>query len=727
MRSVIRLTALLFLTCLIAAPALAQQASTVSGTVNNASGKAVAGATITLEAPTGNRETRSGPDGKFSMANVPSGSYTLNVRADGFVTSRTTLAVSAAMATLEVKLNPEPHFTEVVSVSPNARSAFESYQPTTVLGGQDLAVNLKGTLGATLDTEPGVATRSFGPGPARPVIRGLDGDRVLVLENGNRMGDLSSQSGDHGVNVNPASAQKIEVVRGPATLLYGANAIGGLVNVITSAIPTTVVPRPAANLTFDLGSAASEGGGAGDITVGRGALAAHFSASGRRSGDFKAPDGTVPNSFSRAGFFEGGVSRVSEHGYVGGSFAFDRTHYGIPFVEEGETNLDPRRRLFDIRAEQRDLNGFFSSVRASFGVRRYQHDELDGDVVATSFQNNTADVNVLANHRQVGRLKGTIGGSFLTRSFDVQGEEVLSPAVDQRGFAGFVYEEASLTNTLTLQFGGRMDRTSFRPDGLTNRDFTNASGSIGLLMKPTSQLTVAFSLANASRNPALEELYFHGPHPGNAVIENGDENLETERATGFDTSVRWQAARASGEVTYFFNTVNNFIFRQLTGTIDPDEGLPDSFFTQGDARLQGIESHLDLHVTEMVWFEGGLDYVHGQLTALDQPLPRIPPLRGRAGVRFQRAALQVGVDGIFTAKQDRIFNVGGVGETPTAGYSLAKIFAAYSFQRGPATSTLAVHLDNAGNVLYHNHLNYLKDLAPEVGRDFRVTYTVSFR
>jgi iron complex outermembrane receptor protein len=129
----------------------------------------------------------------------------------------------------------------------------------------------------------------------------------------------------------------------------------------------------------------------------------------------------------------------------------------------------------------------------------------------------------------------------------------------------------------------------------------------------------------------------------------------------------------------------------------------------------------------MIWFEGGIDYVRGELTVLGQPLPRMPPFRGRAGVRFQRNALQVGVDGIFTARQDRVFDVNGVGETPTDGYNLAKIFAAYSFEHGPTLSTIAVHLDNAGNVLYRNHLNYLKDLSPEVGRDFRVTYTVSFK
>jgi iron complex outermembrane receptor protein len=711
-----------------ASPAFAQQGATVTGTVVTNSGAPVVGAMVALESVTGTREIKTGTDGKFSLANVPPGPYHLSVRADGFLSTRVDLTVAGTAPAVEVKLAASPHFSEVVSVSPDARSQFDSYQPTSVLGGQDLAAHLKGTLAATLDTEPGVATRSFGPGPARPVIRGLDGDRVLVLEDGQRMGDLSSQSGDHGVNVNPASASKIEVVRGPATLLYGANAIGGLVNVVTKSIPTAPVFAPTGSITFDAGSAASEAGGAGDVTVGRGSLALHLSGSGRRSGNYATPAGDIPNSFNRAGFFEAGLSHVTNHGYVGGSFAYDRTHYGIPLVENGETNLDPRRKIFDLRAERRNLSGPFSSIRLSFGARRYQHDELDGTEVATLFINNTTEFEFRANHRQAGRLKGTLGASVLTRTFSAQGEEILSPKVSQKGFSGFLYEEAALSRHVTLQFGGRLDRTIFDPtEALTLRRFTNASGSVGLLVHPSDRTTIAFSLASASRNPALEELYFHGPHGGNAVVENGDETLKTERALGFDTSFRWEASRASGEVTYFVNRVKDFIFRQLTGEIDE---LPVSFFTQGDATLHGIESHLDLHASELVWIEAGLDYVHGQLTSVGMPLPRMPPLRGRVGIRLQKNAFQAGVTGTFTAKQNRIFSIatpdGPVGETATGGYSLVKLFAAYSFVHGRTTSTLAVRLDNAGNVLYHNHLNYLKDLAPELGRDFRVTYTVAF-
>jgi iron complex outermembrane receptor protein len=322
-----------------------------------------------------------------------------------------------------------------------------------------------------------------------------------------------------------------------------------------------------------------------------------------------------------------------------------------------------------------------------------------------------------------------LGLAGVTRSFSATGEEALSPAVDQNGFALYLYEEATLSRHVALQFGGRYDHAHFSPaEEFSQRGFDNFSGSVGLLLHPSDQTTVAFSLARAARNPALEELYFHGPHPGNNAFENGDDTLKSEDAVGFDMSFRWQGAKATGEVTYFINNVNNFIYRELTADVEDD--LPVTFFTQSDARLQGVEAHIDLHLVAPIWLEAGLDYVHGDFTVLDQPLPRMPPLRGRIGVRYQHNALQVGVDGIFADKQDRIFVLetpdGVVGETPTDGYGLARLFATYSFTTGKVVNTLGVRLENAGNTVYRNHLNYLKDLAPEVGRDFRVTWTVHF-
>jgi iron complex outermembrane recepter protein len=703
-----------------ASPVAAQQATSVSGTLTNSlSHDAIANATVTVEEL--GRTARSGTDGKFTIPDVPAGQYHLLVRAQGFSPKRSEITVAATPLTADVAIDPELHYTEVVSVSPEARDTFESYQPTTVLAGQELDKALQGTLGETLQNEPGISTRSFGPGPSRPVIRGLDGDRVLVLSDGQRMGDLSSQSGDHGVNVNPASASRIEVVRGPATLLYGANAIGGLVNVITNEVPMSPVNGAHGNVTFDVGSAAKEGGAAGAVTVGNGAFALHLGGSGRRAGDYNTPEGEIPNSFNRTGAAEVGVSWTGQNGYFGGSFAYDKSHYGIPLVEAGETNLDPRRKTFSLRGERRNIGGAFDSVRFSLGVRNYRHDELDGEEIATSFKNDTAEFQVLAAHKTTSKLKGSIGVWGLNRNFDVAGEEVLSPAVDQKAFAAFVYEEITASPHVTFQFGGRVEHSAFEPkQDEPARDFNNFSGSVGLLLHPTDATTVAFSLARAARNPALEELYYHGPHPGNAAVENGDPDLEAERAIGFDVSLRWRGRRATGEVTYFYNNISNFIFRSPSDEVEDD--LPVTFFTAGDSRLQGIESHLDVAVTKDVWIEGGLDYVNGELTSSGLPLPRMPPLRGRAGLRVQHNAFQAGAEGVFTAKQDRLFTL----ETPTDGSQVMKLFASYSFVTGATTSTITARLDNATNELYHNHLNYLKDFVPEIGRNFKLLYSVKF-
>ena len=528
--------------------AAAQASGRVSGQLtDSASLKPVKAAIVTIEEL--RKDVKAGADGTFAIDNVPAGTYHLVIVSPGYMPGRREITVGSTELKVDAALDPELHYTEVVSVSPDARNQFESYQPTTVLAGQDLARQLEGTLGATLENQPGVAERSFGPGPARPVIRGLDGDRVLILENGRRMGDLSSQSGDHGVTVNPAAATRIEVVRGPATLLYGANAIGGLVNVLSDQIPRAPVNGVSGTVTMDLGTAASEGGGAGDIAWGNGAFAIRAGGSGRQSGDVDTPSGTIDNTQSRSGFGNVGASWTGARGYVGASYGRDDSKYGIPIVEEGNIQLTPRRHLFDIRAEGRDYGGFFSSYRASVAVRRYAHDELEGDEVGTSFKNDTAEVELFAGHRAFGRLKGTIGAWGSTRSFEAIGAEALSPPVDQNGAAGFVFEEVTWPH-VTFQFGGRVERASFDPSGgLRARDFTNVSGSLGLLLRPTDAMTVAFSLARASRNPALEELYFEGPHLGNFAFEVGNPDLDSEHALGFDASFRWRHRRASGEIT----------------------------------------------------------------------------------------------------------------------------------------------------------------------------------
>ncbi len=677
-------------------------------------------------------ETTSRPDGTYSIPNVPAGPHHLLVIAKGFVPARSELNVAQAALSVDVAVDPELHYSEVVSVSPDARNQFDSYQPTTVLAGQDLAKQLEGTLGATIARQPGVAERSFGPGPSRPVIRGLDGDRVLILDDGQRVGDLSSQSGDHGVVINPTGASKIEVVRGPATLLYGSNAIGGLVNVISDTIPTTQINGVRGGITADIGTAAADVGGAGDVLYGNNRWAVHASGSGRRSGDVDTPEGTIENSQSRGGFGSVGVAWTGEHSYFGGSYGYDNTKYGLPYVEEGQIQLTPRRQMFGLRTGADSLRGAFTSFRALFGYRQYKHDELEGEEIGTQFENNTTDLNVQAKHRQWGRLTGTIGGSFLARAFTATGAEALSPPVDENAFALFLYEELTWPH-VTVQFGGRVNWAGFTPGGgLPDRDFTDGSGSVGILLRPAAandKLTFAFNIARAARNPALEELYFFGIHPGNFAFEIGNPELNSEIALGLDASVRWRYRRFSGELTYFYNRIDDYIFRDpvsegefadLFPDVDP-EGFPIVASVAADSLFQGVEAHSDIDLGAGFIAELGFDLVRAELRERNEPLPRIPPTRFRGGLRYQRNAFQAGGEIIAVSKQDRVF----FEETPTDGYNLLKLFAAYSFG-GRGVNTITARLDNATNELYRNHLSFVKDFVPEMGRNFKLVYSVRF-
>jgi iron complex outermembrane receptor protein len=730
----------------------AQAGVTVTGRlVNSLSGDPIAGASVQIDEL--RRQAQSASDGTFAFENVPPGTYHLSVRTSGYSSRRTEVTVgSTALAAGDLRIDPELHFEEVISVSADApRSQFETFQPTSVLVGQELAKQLEMSLGATLENQPGVASRSFGPAPSRPVVRGLDGDRVQILQDGQRMGDVSSQSGDHGVTVNPAAAQRIEVVRGPATLLYGANAIGGLVNIITEDIPTRPLEGASGNVTLDLGSAAKEGGGAADVRVGNGRFVLHAGGGGRRSGDVDTPEGEVDNSQSRNGFGTVGLSWTGARGYFGGSYGYDDTKYGIPVVEGGILQLTPRRHSFSLRGGGQNLNGAFDAFRATLSMRRYKHDELEGEELGTAFENDTTEVEVMGSHRAAGRLKGSLGAWFLDRAFSAEGAEALSPPVDQNGVAAFLFEELTWPH-VTVQFGGRVDRNKYSPVDFVERDFTDASGSVGLLLRPAAaddRITIAASVAHAARPPALEELYFFGVHHGNFALEIGNPDLDSERALGFDLSLRWRGSRASGEITWFRNDVNNFIFRNLLdheefeareeefvdrfGGREPagheehepgaeEEELAIVEFVGRDAVLQGVEAHADFSVTSKIFVEVGADYVRGSLKDSDDVLPRMPPFRFRGGVRYQHAGFQAGGEVIAAAQQDRISGL----ETATEGYGLLKLFGSYSFNAGGAVNTITARLDNATNELYRNHLSLIKDLVPEMGRNFKLLYNVKF-
>ena len=286
---------------------------------------------------------------------------------------------------------------------------------------------------------------------------------------------------------------------------------------------------------------------------------------------------------------------------------------------------------------------WLQSYRATLAVRRYTHSELTGTEIGTSFKNDTVEGEVLLSHKRVGTLVGSVGGWYLNRAFEAIGDEALSPPVDQQAAAVFLYEEVESPHA-TLQFGGRFDHTSYRPkEDRPARDFNEFSGSVGLLLKPQAandNFVLALNVAQASRYPALEELYYFGPHPGNLAFEVGDPNLDAEHALGFDVSVRGRGDRFEGELTFFRNDINNYIFRQPTG--EEQDGFPVLVHVAADSTLMGFEAHGDVKLTSVLIAELTYDMVRGELKDSGGALPRIPPQRVIGGLRYQKNAFQLG-------------------------------------------------------------------------------------
>lgn len=714
---------------LIATPAFAQSNTAIEVKVSETGGGPLPGATVVLVGQ--RRECATNAAGVCRFESLQPGRYDVSVRLAGYTGARAEAAVKAGeVASVPFALSTSVHFSESVTVSTGAVDTFEAFKPTNVIGGEELTQRISTNLGDTLASQAGVNVRAFGPGPSRPVVRGFDGDRVLVLENGARTGDLSSQSGDHGVTVDTAGAAQIEVVRGAATLLYGSNALGGVVNLISDEIPTKPLKGTHGALNLSGGSANTEAAGSGNLSFGNERWAFRVGGAGNRTGDVDTPKGTLPNSQSDLTSGGAAFSRTSDRGYLGASYAYVDSHYGIPLVEEGETTLHPRRHKLDVRGERRGMDGFIEGLKFVGGYRNYRHDEIEGDgTIATSFRNEFTEGQLLLNHRATGHLKGTFGFWGTHRDYSTAGAEALAPPVKQNSEAAFIYEELTYHH-VGLQFGARLDRTSFdtepTPAGnrelpsRVDRDFTEFSGSLGVLGFLNDDVTLALNLSRAARNPSLEELYNFGPHAGNFAFEIGNSSLASERGVGADLSLRFRKPRFSGEVTVFSNWIDNFIFPLQTG--DERDEFTVVRYTARNAALRGFEAHVDVGLTEKLFLELGGDGVHGEVRNSADPLPRIPPYRGWAGLHYDGKSFLAGAEVRGATTQDRVYGA----ETPTNHYGLLNAHASYKLVRGKAVHIFTVRLDNGTNQLWRNHLNFIKDQTPEMGRSWKAVCTVRF-
>ncbi|HEY6403414.1 MAG TPA: TonB-dependent receptor, partial [Blastocatellia bacterium] len=502
------------------------------------------------------RSVETDEKGAYEFQNVLPGVYDVTAHLDlapDVVKTVQVIADNTATADFQIELSAVREQVTVTATG-SEETTFNSIQSVTVISSQELTKKNPVSLGEALDFELGVAKRSFGPGTARPVVRGFDGDRVLVLQDGQRIGALGFQSGDHAEPVDLLGLDRVEVVKGPATLLYGSSAIGGVVNAISAHESAHEGLR---GYITGIGATNSyQGGGSAGIEYGKGAWLVWGNGGGQRSGDYNTPLGRVTNSFTRDGNGSGGFGYFGK-GWFSADFNYDNRKYGVPFdISEEEPEvvfLTPRRASFQAKGGYRDLDSFVSSGNFSFAYNNYKHDEVEADTgeIGTAFRNDTYLYRGVFEERRNGRLSGSFGFWGMHRDYESIGEEALAPPTTQNAFALFGLQTIDLEHA-ALQFGGRFEHNGYNPTGLPQRSFNGFSGAAGFRVPLGGGMAFVANYTHSYRAPALEELYNNGPHPGNATFEIGNSNLERESSDGIDLSLRHSSGRVRAEANFFY-------------------------------------------------------------------------------------------------------------------------------------------------------------------------------
>lgn len=667
--------------------------------------------------------------GVFEFKEVPVGKYQMIVHLDRVPDVVKSVTVTPGTQNIDFYLILAPVSEQVtVTASGAAEAIAASYQSVDSVGALELSQKNTVSIGEALEYELGVAKRSFGPGSGRPVIRGFDGDRVLVLQDGMRVGGIASQSGDEVEPIDVLALDRIEIVKGPATLLYGSNAIGGVVNGVST---NDIFQKGLSGyLTAFDGNNNWSGGSSGGLKFGFKDFLIFGNAGAQKANDYQTPRGTVLNSFARTGNVSGGAGWFPRKGWFVLNYGYDRRRHGLP-VEPDEIDFESvheRRHSYELKGGLRELGSYVESV--NFGLRyndykvrefEFESDEGVTELEATAFNKN---FNYFANfdHRRHGKFSGTFGFSGFTRDFESVGEEAPAPRTKQHSFAVYGLERIDLER-IGFQLGARVEEDGYNPEGnLPKRNFVGFSGSAGVRIPLWAGGAVIANYQHSFRAPALEELYNHGPHPGVLLFDIGNPNLEAEQGDAIDFSLRHNTQRVRIEGSVYYYNLRNFVFPAFTGEVDEESHLRIAEYTQGNSRFVGTEASIEARVFDTFWFNGKFDYTRAELSEEDKPLPRIPPLRGILGFEWSYRAFRVRPEVVLANRQDRVFD----NETPTAGYALVNVSASYTFVTDRLAHVFTISGYNLGDAFYRNHLSFLKDIAPEIGRNVRLNYSLRF-
>ncbi len=672
----------------------------------------------------------------------------------------------------------------IVVTAPYVRS-LDILGNVSVLEGEELARDIRGQIGDTLTRQPGVSATSFAPGASRPVLRGFSGERVRVLTDGIGSIDVSNTSADHAVTIDPLTVERIEILRGPAVLLFGSQAIGGAVNLFDRRIPRKV---PADHVHIDAiggyATAANDRNAGASIDVALSPqIVAHLDGSWRKSGDARAGGyvfapgirgdllhlaeheiedghadeaaeltaqansrGKIANTASETWTAAGGLSLINDGGQLGISLSYFDSNYGVPSRPdtvhdhggdhddddhghdhgEGPVTIGLKQWRADLRGEVEMGDGFFDKLRIRAGYADYEHTEYEGDEVGTVFTNTGVEGRLELAQNERGGWRGASGVQYSHRDFDAVGAEAFVPRNLTDQFALFTLQEWT-AGPIGLEAAGRFEATSVRAPTLgITRSFDTFSGALGATYDLGETVKFGVSVARAVRAPSAEELFSNGPHIATQSFEVGNPDLKREASWGAEASFKVKTDAFNLSLTGYSNWFDDFIYSAATGA--EEDGLPVFRYFQRDARVWGFEAEASARLAQV----GGFNIV-GDVTAdmtratikgagADRNVPRIPPLRVLGGIEAQGERVDARVEVEWTDDQKRI----AAFETPTDGFTLVN--ASISWRPLPDTKNLTLSLaaNNIFDVDARRHASFTKDYVPLAGRDIRITARASF-
>jgi iron complex outermembrane receptor protein len=756
----------LVVTCIVfALPSLCPatlQAQTVTGTVQSA-GNPIVGATVRLLEL--DRIERTGAQGQFTFPDVPKGTYRVFVSVTGYASATDTVVVMSGSTRVSFNLSESAFKLKevVVSAAPTARTSAEQYQSTASKSRLELENSAGMSFAEKISDLPGVTVRSLGSAPSRPVLRGLGDNEVLILENGLRTGDLATFDPAHATPIQAISISQIDVVRGPATILYGPNTIGGLVNVITDIVPS--LSDHAISGTAAVEGNTVSGGGAGYINnvYSQGNQAFRVSAGGVRSSNIRIPSGSytdpetgavfsldrMPQTFDHSGEAGFGYAYQGAFGTIGIGGKHFEMNYGIPGVPPNPdfANVPPttsriaqRRNTVEFRSLFNSDLSFARQLRLNASYNDYNHSEFPtaqdangvSDPEATHFHKRGFNVALQMLHRPLGKLQGTLGLWTNIEDMTIRGDEPLGPNSLTTGFAGYAYEEYLATQSTRFQAGLRYDynKIKTRPDPqstdpafqtITASRLSNAmTASLGAIQQLTPQLTGSLSLARSFRAPTVQELFADGLDAPSGTFTVGTPALTPETGLGADASLKGDFANASFEISPFVNNIHDYIYGFLRG--DVIQGFPVRQFGATNARLYGVDASVTVQPIQYFALRAGADYVNAEDTRQHVPLPFTPPLRGLLRATYQSPIYMGMIETRAAAKQTRL----GEGDTPTAGYAIVNLGVGVRLTRQRLVHNISLHCDNVFNRVYRDNLSVIKDFIPQPARGFRLNYQAMY-